>query len=49
MNRNTIVFGATVNTGIEICKVLDGNKLNNAVIVRKDLVVKRNNYQLRTQ
>lgn len=35
MNRKIIVFGATGNTGKEICKELQANKLNFSVFVRK--------------
>ncbi len=34
MNRNVIVFGATGNTGAEICKELEASKIQHAAFVR---------------
>ena len=35
MNRKIIIFGATGNTGIEICRKLEENSLNYSVFIRK--------------
>ena len=35
MDRNIILFGATGNTGLEICKALESNNLNYSSFVRK--------------
>jgi len=35
MNREILVFGATGNTGLEICKALKSNNINHTAFVRK--------------
>ena len=35
MDRNIILFGATGNTGLEVCKALDSNNIKHSVFVRE--------------
>jgi len=42
MNRKVIVFGATGNTGLEICKALESNNITHSAFVRKGSELKLN-------